>query len=214
MPPFPDFVTVEQDWLEEGPTAIECLYDEAISVPPLLERVKKAAADEVDGIVIGCFMDPGLRAARELVRVPVAGLAESAMLLAGGLGQSFSVILPARSGIPKVVDQAISYGVRDRLASVPCLEIPLSEYSDREKLVRETVKLAERALKEDDAHTLIMGCTGMSPVTEAVKRELHEHGHDVPVIDPIQAAVGMLLAHHTMGVTHSLRAYALPSWRT
>lgn len=213
LPPIPSFVDAEVDWLDEGPSSVECRYDDALCVPPLLERVKAAAIDGVDGIVINCFMDPGLQVARELTRVPVSGPAESAMLLASSLGQRFSVILPAASGAPIVVEQAVSYGVRDQLASVRSVEMPVAELSNEAKLIDGLLQQAELAWSDDDAHVVILGCTGMSHVTETVKREFDARGHDIPVIDPTLAAIGMLVAINTAGVHHSGRTYAVPSWK-
>jgi allantoin racemase len=213
LPPLPDFIRAETVWLEEGPASIECRCDKAVSVPAVLEQVKKAGDDGVDGIAINCFMDPGLQAARELVRIPVAGPAESAMLLASSLGQNFAVILPAASGVPIVVDEAVSYGVKDQLISVRSVEIPVAELSDHDRLTEGLVRQAEKALTEDGAHSIILGCTGMCTVTAEVRRKIRRQGFDVPVIDPTQAAVGMLAALHVMGVCHSSRAYEMPSWR-
>lgn len=213
LPPLPDFVQAELDWVKEGLPSIECRYDDAVSVPALLERVKAAARDRVDGIVINCFMDPGLKTARELVHIPVAGPAESAMLLASSLGQSFSVILPAASGAPIVVDEAIAYGVRDNLASVRSVEMAVAELSDHRRLTRELMVQAEKAMIEDGAHVIILGCTGMCGVTARARQEIANRGYDVPVIDPTQAAIGLLAALYTMGVHHSGRAYEVPSWR-
>ncbi len=148
-----------------------------------------------------------------MVHNPVAGPAESAMLLAVSLGQSFAVILPAASGAPIVVDEAIAYGVKDHLVAVRSVEMPVSELSDHERLIGELVSQAEKSLIEDRAHAIILGCTGMCGVTAGVRGEIRDRGYDVPVIDPTQAAVGMLLALHTMGVHHSRLTYDVPSWR-
>jgi allantoin racemase len=211
LPSLPEFVDAEVDWLESGPSVIECLVDDAVCVPPLLERVQVAAAEGVDGIVINCFMDPGLPAARELAHVPVAGLAESAMTLAVTLGQTFSVVLPAASGAPKVTEQARTYVGLDRLASVRGVEIPVAELGDRDRLVDVLTDEARRAVLEDGAHVVILGCSGMSAVTGAVKEHLAEL--DVPVVDPTAAAVLSVVAQLALGVHHSGLAYPVPSWK-
>lgn len=213
LPEMPDFIRTEVDWLEHGPSSVECRYDDTLAVPGILERVRAAADDGVDGILINCFMDPGLKVARELVHVPVVGPAESAMLLASSLGQSFSVILPARSGVPIAEEEAVAYGVRDRVASIRSVEIPVAELRDQSRLSAALLEQAERALSEDGAHTVILGCTGMCAVTAAVRAGLAKGGYDVPVIDPTLAAVGMLVSLHIIGVHHSGLAYDLPSWR-
>jgi allantoin racemase len=209
----PDFVQAELAWAAEGFPSIECRYDDALAVPNLLEMVKDAEKDGVDGMVINCFMDPGLKPARELVKTLVAGPAESAMLLASSLAQSFSVILPAASGASIVVDETVAYGVRPRLASVRSVEMPVAELSDHDRLSKELLTQAKKAIDEDGAHAIILGCTGMCGVTANIKKDMAEQGYDVPVIDPTQAAIGMLLAFITMGVRHSERTYGVPSWR-
>ena len=213
LPPLPGFVTGEVDWLESGPSVIECLEDDARCVPPLLDRVRAAADDQADGIVINCFMDPGLHAARELVQIPVAGLAESAMTLALTLGQRFSVVLPAASGGPKVADQARMYVGSDRLASVRGVEIPVAELGDHDRLVRVLTEQAELAIAEDAAQVVILGCSGMSAVAQAVKEGIAERGLDVPVLDPTLAAVMAVVTQLALGLHHSGRAYPLPSWK-
>lgn len=213
LPALPAFVQAEVDWLEEGPSSIECRYDEALCVPAVLQRVRRAAADGVDGVVLNCFMDPGLQPARELVSIPVAGPAQSAMALATTLGRRFSVILPAASGAPIVEEQAAAYVGSDRLASVRSVEMPVAELRDRERLRQALLEQAQVALETDGAQVLILGCTGMSHVTASVKRDLDEAGANVPVIDPTLAAVGSVIAQHVLGVHHSGRAYAVPSWR-
>ena len=61
------------------PVSIEGHYDEAVSVIGLLEEIHAGEAQGVDGYVIACFGDPGLRAAREIAKGPVLGIAEAAM---------------------------------------------------------------------------------------------------------------------------------------
>ena len=77
-----------------GPASIESHYDEALSVPGLLEEIARAQAGgpAADGFVIACFGDPGLDAARELADGPVVGIAEAAMHAASFLGRGFSVV--------------------------------------------------------------------------------------------------------------------------
>ncbi len=49
-----------------APPAIESALDEAACVPPLLTLVSQAEAQGYDAVVIACFSDPGLDAAREV----------------------------------------------------------------------------------------------------------------------------------------------------
>ena len=211
IPSLPSFVQAEAGWLAQGPPSIECRVDSAHAIPSLLDAVLAAAADGVDGMVLNCFLDPGIGAARELTRVPVAVPAQSAMTLATTLGDRFSVILPAASGTPMVVGLADAYVGRGRLASVRSVEMAVAEMRDHKRLVAGLVEQAERAIKEDGAHVVILGCTGMCSVVKAVTTALAHH--DVPVIDPTTAAIGAVVSQLMLGVRHSGPAYALPSWR-
>jgi allantoin racemase len=65
----------------EGPVSIESAYEEYLATPPTLELIQRLEAQGMDGAIVGCFGDPGVDAARELVRMPVVGPGEAAMLL-------------------------------------------------------------------------------------------------------------------------------------
>src|SRR3989337_451800 len=65
-----------------GPESIESAYEEAYAIPPTLELVERAAADGHDAVVLACFSDPGLEAARESVSIPVVGIGETSLHVA------------------------------------------------------------------------------------------------------------------------------------
>lgn len=212
LPAFPDFVSVDVDWLPDGSRrSIECRCDAAEVQPLILDRVRAAVADGVDGIVINCFMDPGLEPAREISSVPVAGPAQSAMTLALNLGDRFSVILPSASGAPIVRRQARAYVGVDRLASVRSVDMPVEELGDAGCLVDALTAEAERAIGDDGAEVVILGCTGMSYATDVVRERLG--GSGVPVLDPTLCAVGAVLGQTIQSVRHAELGYRLPAWR-
>ena len=75
-----------------GPASIECHYDEAFAAAGVAEQVRLALAWQPDAVVIACFGDPGLDAAREATGAPVVGVAEAAFHAATLLATSFSVV--------------------------------------------------------------------------------------------------------------------------
>jgi allantoin racemase len=123
------------------------------------------------------------------------------------------VILPATSGRPIVVDEAIRYVGRDRLASVRGVEMPVAELHDGDRLTEALLDQAERAVLEDGADVVILGCTGMCGVTAAVRSGMAELGYDIPVVDPTLAAIGNVVSQLLVEAHHSGRTYAVPSWR-
>ena len=83
-----------------GPESIEGYYDEAFSVPGLLDEIRRGEALGFDGYVIACFDDTGLDAARTLAAGPVLGICEAAMHAATMLGGRFSVVTTLARSVP------------------------------------------------------------------------------------------------------------------
>ena len=71
--------------ITRGTASIECEYDEAMCAPDIIARCIEAEKAGYEGVFINCFGDPGVRAARECVRIPVFGGFEPVMHLALGL---------------------------------------------------------------------------------------------------------------------------------
>ena len=56
--------------LKHGPEAIQSEYDEANVTPFILEEVNLSVRSAYDVIIIYCFSDPALAAAREVSTIP------------------------------------------------------------------------------------------------------------------------------------------------
>jgi allantoin racemase len=203
-------VTVAQ--IAHGPASIESEFDEAIAVPDTLREVAAAQRQGANAVVIDCMADPGLRAARELVSIPVIGPAEASMHLAAMLGHRFSVVTVLERVAPVFENNARLYGVSDRLASVRPVNIPVLELGrDPRRLVSGLAAQAERAVTEDGAHVIIFGCTGMLGCATQVRDSLASAGYGgIPVVDPVPAAVRLAEALVALGLSHSKRTYPDP----
>ena len=77
----PDTV-IEVVHLQTGPESLEDLCDDAYAAQGTLEEVMRAEQDGADGVIIYCYGDPALRAAKTAVSIPVVGLAEASSHLA------------------------------------------------------------------------------------------------------------------------------------
>src|SRR5262245_55108368 len=110
-----------------GPVSIESHYDEALAVPGLLRAIAAGEQEGCDGYVVACFGDPGLKAARELARGPVIGIAEAAMHAASFLGASFSVVTTLARTKGQAWHLAESYGMKRFCANVRAVELPVLE---------------------------------------------------------------------------------------
>jgi len=199
---------VSLDW---GTASIECYRDEALAVPDILTKALQAEKEGVDAVIIDCMDDPGLRAARELVSIPVVGPAEASMHLAAMLAHRFSVLTTLERDISMVEDQVARYGLSTRLASVRALNIPvLALDDDGEVTLQVVIEASEQAVREDDAHIIIPGCTGLAGLAPRVQTGLAERGCEVPVLDPPSVAMKLAESLVDLGQAHSKRTYPKP----
>lgn len=166
--------------LEKGPASIESAYEEEVAAPWILQRVREAEKNGFDAVIIDCMGDPALEAAREVVDIPVVGPCQSSMMIASVLGDKFSVVTVLRRLIPLFWRMVRRYGVEDKVASVRSVEVPVLELEKRRDEVKAALlRESKKAIEEDGADVIILGCTGMI----GMARELQE-SLDVPVVDP------------------------------
>ena len=176
-------VTVEAVGVRRGPAAIESHADDALALPGVLEEIIKGEAAGCDGYVIACFGDPGLKAARELARGPVVGIAEAGMRTAAYLGRGFSVVTTLSRTAGHARDLAEEYGVARQCLGIHACEIPVLEIGT-DPLARVAIlRTCEEALAADGADAIVLGCAGMADLCEDLSAEL-----GVSVVDGVAAA--------------------------
>jgi allantoin racemase len=170
-------------------------------------RLVRERGTEFDAFVIACFEDPGLYAAREAIAAPVFGIAESAMLIACTLGHSFSIVTTPARYRPITANEVALYGLERRCASVRTVDLP-NDIRVEDDANTHAVLLAEcrRALDEDGAEVLILGCSKFSRFDKPLEREL-----GVPVLDGVACAVKLAEAAVGYGLhTSKRRGFAAP----
>ncbi|RDJ10614.1 aspartate/glutamate racemase family protein [Rhizobium grahamii] len=188
-----------------GPVSIEGHYDGALAIPGLLSELKERAG-EYDAAIIACFDDTGLDAARSFADVPVLGLCESAVATAGFLAQRFTVVTTLERSRVLIDNLVRRYGMGGR-ARVRASDIPVLQLEDPTSgAVGKLRAEIERALAEDGAEAIVLGCAGMTDLA----RELQDI-YGVPVVDGVAAAVKQAEALVSLGLSTSKRgSYASP----
>jgi allantoin racemase len=192
-----------------GPPSIEGYYDEVFAIPGMIGEVQKAGS--VDAIIIACFDDTGLDAARSFSLAPVIGIGEAAFHLASLIAGKFSVVTTLRRSIPAIEHNLSRYGLASRCArvrasDVAVLELEVPGSAARARISREI----DRAIEDDGAEAIVLGCAGMTDLADALARE-----HGLPVIDGVVAAVKLAEALVGLGLRTSKRAgYATPIEKT
>jgi Asp/Glu/hydantoin racemase len=149
-----------------------------------LEMLASAASD-IDAAVIAAFGDPGLFGARELLDIPVVGLAEAAMLTACMLGRKFSIVTFATALGPWYQECVSMHGLDIRCAGIRTLEGSFRSIcevqAEKEDML---VQLANKAVQEDGADVVILSGAPLAGLAAKIG-----HRIPVPLVDPIAAAV-------------------------
>lgn len=189
-----------------GPRSIESVYDELLSCGPCLEVLIEHQA-EFDGFIIACYGNhPAIHAAREMLTQPVVGIMEASLYLACVVGHSFSVISSGDRAITMFWDAVRAFGMEDRCASVRSTgtSVLALEGEGGAKVEELILQEARKAVEEDGAEVISLGCAGMAGLDERLNREL-----GVPVIDGVAAAVKLIEVLVGCGLqTSKRRAYA------
>lgn len=190
-----------------GPVSIECHYDEAFAAAGVAEQARLAAADPPDAVVIACFGDPGLDAAREALPVPVLGIAEAACHAASFLATRFSVVTTLERTCVMAERLLQRYGLDRACAGVHGTDIPVLELENAGSALLDRIEAAARtALERDRSGAVVLGCAGMAPLCARLGERL-----GVPVVDGVAAAVKFAEALAALGLRTSRRGdYAAP----
>lgn len=201
-------VEVEVATPPAGPGSIESAYDEAISVPHLLEAVAAAGPAGFDAVIISCFGDPGLTPAREIATIPVLASGLCAMHVACQLGERFAIVSPLEEGAPRTRRTVRRYGLEAKFAGSRAIGMTvLGLAKDRAGTLQRVAAAGRRAIEQDGADVLVLGC--MSMAFHGVAGELQER-LGVPVVNPVPASLAMAELLARTGLGHSKRAYPRP----
>jgi allantoin racemase len=195
--------TVCPDW---GPRSIEGHYEDYVAAVATLDVIRERAGG-FDGVVIACFGDPGLPAARELSPVPVVGIAEAAMLTACMVAHGFSIVSVLPRVKPFLEDVVRYHGLESRCASIRTTPLSVLDCErDPSAAEREIVKASRAAIADDGAEAICLGCAGMGPLDKAVQGQI-----GVPVLDGTACAVKLLEGIVDYGLfTSRVAAYKEP----
>ncbi len=194
-----------------GVASVESATDEVWGALAVLEQVQAAEqagidGHAVDGYVIACFGDTGVPVAKETARGPVVGMTEAALFTAATIAARFTVItLP-----PRTREQSHRVLRETGLAhrcTVRAIDEPVAEVHDGSlHLLEAVVAEARKAIAEDAAEALVLGCAGLSDLVEPLTKAL-----EIPVVEGVAAAVTMVQGLLAQGLSTSRAStYAAP----
>lgn len=207
-------ITVEVESLggQQGPEHVEYSCYEVMVMPDIVRKVIEAEKKGFNAVIIGCFYDPALQAAREVSKnMMISAPAESAFSMARSLGSNMSIIVGRTKTIPQIKQNVYRYGMAENFAGFRSVDLGVLEFQKDSKESMKRIRAESRkAIQEDNADVIVLGCTAELGFHESLQKEL-----GVPVLDASIAAlkyVEMLVnINNKAGWSHSrVNAYESP----
>jgi hypothetical protein len=153
--------------------------------------------DRFDGMIVAGFSDVGVDAIKEILPIPVLGIAEASYHLAGLISHRFTVLTGTTKWTPPKDDYVRALGVESRVASFRSYS-EWDENDSFEALKARLLAVARTAMKEDGAEAVILGGGPLVGYGKVLQEEL-----GIPVIDPTIAAFKLMETMVGLGYAQS-----------
>ena len=176
-----DFVGIDQ-----GKDPVVTFSDVELNIPGILNRIVRAQKEGYRAAIVGCFGDPGLIAARQLVSIPVIGPGETALAVASTLGDRILLIEPQKDLVYVTERMVYAYGLKDKVVGVRSLDEKGAQAAITRCAsdVRHAAETCLQGVKETGAQVIVLGCIGFCLMVEEIDRFLKENGFSCPIIEP------------------------------
>ena len=168
-----------------GAEIINSETDMAIGAHSAVDLAAKHA-EGFDAVGLAVSFDVGLRAVREMLKIPVAGMAQASICRALELGNRISLISFGKRTKPLYERLALQYLTADQLAGVCCIDsLSEAELKDSDRLRQRIAEEIQRTRQRHDCDTVILLATAFAglKVEELI---------DMPAVDATHAMIRML----------------------
>jgi len=193
-----------------GATSVEGNFESYLAAVAVIDVVQSYKGP-YDAVIQAGFGEHGREALQELLAVPVVDLTEAAVLLAHLLGHRYSIVTTLDRTVPLIENRLKLAGLDAHCVSIRSSGLSVLELErDEERTTKAIVAQSVRAVREDRAEVICLGCGGMAGLSTAVAM-----GAGVPVVDGVTAGTKLaesLVALHLS--TSKVRTYALPRTKT
>lgn len=169
---------------QSGPAIISSRSENAIALAEML-RLAASHQEGCDVLMLGVSIDTGLQALREMLDIPVVGMAEAALLTASMLGGKIGCLTLGAAMVPVYEELTASYGLASRVSKWRAIEVPSAfKVTDADPEVERALIQASKQLVQQDGSDVIILC---GAVLAGYARQVAA-AVGVPVVDPAQAA--------------------------
>ena len=189
-----------------GADSCEGNFESYLAAIAVIDKVVNYPAP-FDAVIQAGYGEHGREGLQELLEVPVVDITEAAASTAQFLGHKYSVVTTLDRTVPLIEDRLKLAGLTDRLASVRASGLGVLELeSDPQRAIEAIVDQSRRAVQEDKAEVICLGCGGMAELEHQVREAT-----GVPIVDGVRAAVTIAESMVRMGLsTSKVRTYAPP----
>jgi allantoin racemase len=172
-----------------GASYIACEASHAVAAHAALDSWAKYLADRPapDGVLIGCFGDPGLFALRQSSACRVTGLAEASFMQAAALGD-FAVVTGGQRWKPMLTRLAQNLGYGAALKHIEIVAPTGAELMADPEMALACLGSACQTAHSHGVKAIIMGGAGLAGYAQRLQSRV-----DVPVIDSVAAGLQVLL---------------------
>ncbi len=167
-------------------THIEYRSYEAIVTRGIIRATRAAAREGFDALAIGCFYDTALLDAREISgELIVTAPCMASIEIATSLANRFGIIVGRHKWVDQMTRIIRDYGQEKRLTGFYPLGLGVNEFhNDLAETERRMVEAGRKAIENDFAEALVLGCTLGVGFYKNIEKIL-----GVPVIDSSIAAL-------------------------
>ncbi|AKP89280.1 aspartate/glutamate racemase family protein [Achromobacter ruhlandii] len=196
---FGDAARVHAVTVPFGPAYIASRAQAAVSAHAVCETAEReatqaeAAGEPFDACLLACFGEPGIGAVRERLRMPVAGMAEAAILTALQRGDRYAIVTVGRLWPGMLREQIRQLGLESRCAGLLALPGNALDYVTRSPATIAAVGQALDDAVAQGADVVIVAGAALAGFLPSLPRL-----PAVPVIDSYRAALSQVLALATL----------------
>jgi len=141
----------------------------------------------LNGVLIGCFGDPGLFALREMSDCPVTGLAEASFIQAAVHGP-FSIVTGGERWKPMLERLALSLGYGQHLRHIETVVPSGAELQANPQMAMECLQAACQKASKAGVKSIILGGAGLAGYAAQIQSLVA-----LPIIDSATAGLEVLL---------------------
>jgi Asp/Glu/hydantoin racemase len=204
QPLLPVGTTLDMRTARFGARYIACEASHAVASHASLDTWTGYLAEghaPADGVLIGCFGDPGLFALREASACPVTGLAEASFIKAAQQGP-FAIVTGGQRWKPMLTRLAQSLGFEHLLCRIETVAPSGSALQADPEMALRCLSEACALAAQSDAKSIILGGAGLAGYAQTLQSHC-----PLPLIDSARAGLEVLLQNQAPAATRSVNGF-------